>query len=363
MESFISAFILLCGIQGIFLSVIIFKNMDSKRHEKYFLIFIISLFSINIIANQIVSYLAKDTPDFLLSTGAFQLLAGPIFYYYCKSVAVSGFKHKLSDLINIFPFVLYVLFLMIIHIWTQYTPVLKIANRILWFLIIAEFIYYMILIKKHISDFNRELENNFSTKDKIGLDWLNYVFVAILIVLMLYFFVFILVFHNANKIISVKIFSIILSALIYFFGYKGLRLKPMVINSDVSKEKYLKSNLSQEYKSYWKDKLIQSLEKIKPHLDPELSLTKLAQITGLSENNLSQIINSELNTTFYDLINNYRIEEVKKIFLSKSEWNILDSAFAAGFNSKTAFNTIFKKKTGLTPTQFKKNIINYTPLI
>jgi AraC-like DNA-binding protein len=199
------------------------------------------------------------------------------------------------------------------------------------------------------------LENDFSSKDKLSLEWLNYLIIAITIVLLLYFILFILIFHNINKVISSKIFFIILSFFIYFFGYKGLRQKQVIIDNEIQKIKYAKSSLSKEFSVFWKEKLLKFLEDEKPFLDPELSLSKLALNLGLSENNLSQIINSELDTTFYDLINNYRIEEVKQILLSGKEINILESALKAGFNSKTTFNTLFKRKTGLTPTQFLIN--------
>jgi AraC-like DNA-binding protein len=63
-----------------------------------------------------------------------------------------------------------------------------------------------------------------------------------------------------------------------------------------------------------------------------------------------------LNKTFYDLVNGYRVEEAKRLLLDPKSKNnkILAIAFDSGFNSKTTFNTVFKKFTGFTPSDFKE---------
>ena len=62
-----------------------------------------------------------------------------------------------------------------------------------------------------------------------------------------------------------------------------------------------------------------------------------------------------MNKNFYDLINGYGIEEAKRLLLNPRNRNytILSIGFEAGFNSKTTFNPVFKKFTGLTPTEFR----------
>ena len=71
---------------------------------------------------------------------------------------------------------------------------------------------------------------------------------------------------------------------------------------------------------------------------------------------LTQALNEVLQTKFNDYVNAFRITEVQALLLrpEKSKHNLLTLAFEAGFNSKSSFNTAFKKHTGLTPTQFRK---------
>jgi len=99
------------------------------------------------------------------------------------------------------------------------------------------------------------------------------------------------------------------------------------------------------------------MEEHKPYLDGEITLSQLADLVGCTSNNLSQVINSELEKTFFDFINTYRIKEAKRYLLaSESEKiTILAIALESGFNSKSAFYTAFKKEIGMTPSEYKKS--------
>ena len=94
----------------------------------------------------------------------------------------------------------------------------------------------------------------------------------------------------------------------------------------------------------------------KPYLNPELNLPQLATDTGISSHYLSQVINEYYKMNFFDYINQQRVEVVKTriIDLQYKNYSILGIAFESGFNSKSAFNQVFKKFTGLTPSEYKK---------
>ena len=95
----------------------------------------------------------------------------------------------------------------------------------------------------------------------------------------------------------------------------------------------------------------------KPFLDTGLNLRKLAKQMGLSPNQLSLVINEGLDKNFNNFINHYRVEEFKQLakLPENSKLTIMALAYDSGFNSKTVFNTYFKKETGLTPKEFLKN--------
>ncbi|MBL7472035.1 helix-turn-helix domain-containing protein [Robertkochia sediminum] len=92
------------------------------------------------------------------------------------------------------------------------------------------------------------------------------------------------------------------------------------------------------------------------YTDPQLKLADLANAMGLSERNTSLIIKTFHKGNFPDFLNSFRIEEAKRLFVEKQdELTISEVLYDVGFNSKSVFNTLFKKKVGMTPTQFKKS--------
>jgi len=97
------------------------------------------------------------------------------------------------------------------------------------------------------------------------------------------------------------------------------------------------------------------MEQDKLYQEADLTLQNLADRIQLPSYQVSQAINDGMNKNFYDLVNSYRVEEAKRLLLDakNKDFTILSVGFEAGFNSKTTFNTVFKKFTGLTPTEFR----------
>lgn len=97
----------------------------------------------------------------------------------------------------------------------------------------------------------------------------------------------------------------------------------------------------------------------KPYLNPALTIRILAENLNLSSRDLSILINQNLKQHFFDFVNVYRIEDAKAILknAAKKEITILEVLYQVGFNSKSSFNTAFKKHTGATPTQYRKQFL------
>lgn len=88
--------------------------------------------------------------------------------------------------------------------------------------------------------------------------------------------------------------------------------------------------------------------------DNELSLTRLAEASGLNVHLASKAINECSGGNFYDWVNHYRIEKAKSLLL-QSDQQVSRICYDVGFNSKSTFYTAFKKVTGLTPGAFRKS--------
>lgn len=105
------------------------------------------------------------------------------------------------------------------------------------------------------------------------------------------------------------------------------------------------------------DKIRTKLETLmateKVYHDPDLTLGKLAALSGLSVHQLSEFINTQFNINFSGYINQFRIEEAKCLLVDSPEQNILQIAFQVGFNSMSAFHRYFSKFTDLSPKAYR----------
>ena len=154
---------------------------------------------------------------------------------------------------------------------------------------------------------------------------------------------------------------------IYFIAYNSLKQKEiflldenqrnLIITSEEQSETKKRKIISDSELELLKTNLSELMDAKKPYLDSELSLTHLAELLNLTPHQLSYLINVGFNENFFWFVNRYRVQRVKELLLDTQNNNktLLGIAFESGFNSKTSFNTTFKKISGQTPSEFKKS--------
>ncbi len=122
-------------------------------------------------------------------------------------------------------------------------------------------------------------------------------------------------------------------------------------------EKYANTGLKEDEAGRILTGLEQLMQEQKVFLDPEITIEKLAGLANSNRHIVSQVLNERAGRSFYDYINQYRVNEAKRLLLDPqySNQKIASIAYDAGFNSLSAFNDVFKKMTGATPSQFKKD--------
>jgi TolB-like protein/AraC-like DNA-binding protein/Tfp pilus assembly protein PilF len=125
----------------------------------------------------------------------------------------------------------------------------------------------------------------------------------------------------------------------------------IVLDVDRTTEVQLLTNEEMALISKKLDKLIDGEA---PYLDPEISLRSLAEQLKLNPNRLSYVLNTNYHQNFNEFINTFRIARFKELALKpeNSHITVLGLAYDSGFNSKTVFNTFFKKSEGVTPSQW-----------
>jgi AraC-like DNA-binding protein len=127
-----------------------------------------------------------------------------------------------------------------------------------------------------------------------------------------------------------------------------------IIENEIKKNRYERSLLKGLDAEVIFDRLMDLMGAESIYKDFELSLESLAQMLSITPHQLSQFMNERLNTNFRNYVNSYRIEEAKKILINESDKNILTICYDVGFNSKSTFNTCFKKYTSKTPSEFRQ---------
>jgi AraC-type DNA-binding domain-containing proteins len=228
-----------------------------------------------------------------------------------------------------------------------------------------------------VKKYHKRLKQNFSDIEKLKLDWLIYLLIGIIIVWSFEFVQIILiellsepeniVFNYIYVVISVSMYAVAFKSLkqpeIFIQSYpleKNIVEDAAASSGEDKNTSYKKSGLSDEKAALLINTLGTIMSTDKPYKTANLSLNDLAEMLSITPHNLSEIINTKLNKTFYDYISAYRVEEVKQLMKEdKNEvYSILSIALDAGFNSKSAFNNIFKKTTGITPSEYRKSLKN-----
>jgi len=121
-------------------------------------------------------------------------------------------------------------------------------------------------------------------------------------------------------------------------------------------KKYTSSGLTEGEAENYKALLFEKISNEKLYTDPTLTLKKLAEFLSIPYYQLSQIINQKMEKNFTDFINEYRIEEAKRLLANPAnrDKKIEGIAYDAGFNTPSSFYAAFKKFTECTPTQYRK---------
>lgn len=368
---------LLAGIQGILLSAILFSKKENHNAN---ILLAVAMFSLSLDLFTKIYYekgMFVKYPHFMGITYPFPYLYGPLFYLYIKLISKQEKKITAKHIVHFLPSILiYIICLPIFFLsGSEKIDFIKamIINQkplifsIIDFIVPFQGIFYTVLLVKAVYNYNAKIKNSFSYIERINLNWLKYLAfgTAIIWSIVAATYLFELVLRSELGIDFMLQFSI--SILIYSIGYIGLSQPEVFLqpednlsDEEVKNEKYKKSGLDETTAEDIKNKLLVLMNKEKPYLDNELTLAKLSEILNVSGHYLSEVINTKLNQNYYDFINTYRVDEFKARITNPefSNYNLLSIAFDSGFKSKTAFNTIFKKMTGKTPSEYKASVLD-----
>jgi AraC-like DNA-binding protein len=313
-------------------------------------------------------YLYDSFPHLFEIGSSFVFLTAPLLYLYTQSQVYADFKMKKIHLLHFIPFIFdfinkscrfYLLSASVkrdLFISHSIYSNLEILLRAV--VLDLQNICYLIAALLLLFKYRKQIQILFSTVEKINLSWLQtvlYGYLLIYIIGMVKHKIFILSGIYIDILGLMLIFSFLIFATVIIF--KGLQ-QPEVfsgIEHNHNKRKYERSRLADEDKERYLNKLLNFMETQRPYLDPNLNLKSLSEKIAISPYYLSQIINECLKKNFFDFINSYRIKECKQLLTDpfQNQKTILEILYSVGFNSKSVFNIVFRKYTGMTPTQYR----------
>jgi len=223
---------------------------------------------------------------------------------------------------------------------------------------------YPVISYKLLGKHKKLIDDNFSYDHRISLDWLKYSIGSIGIVYLTVAVISLMreVFGVTFPFNADYIFYSMIIVFVFCIGFFGIRRQNLFSEKSNEKNKqlvqektggdYKKSGLKPEVAKEVHQKLTKLMSEQKLYTNPILTLSELAQRVAVSPNHLSQIINQYEEVNFHDFVNRYRIEEFIKNASTNKEFKLLSHALDAGFNSKSSFNSVFKKHHGIAPSKY-----------
>jgi AraC-like DNA-binding protein len=369
--------LLMTAFQCCFFSVMLLWSKKFRRNSGYFL-------TAFLMANACISlheliyygeefrYTVLDISTNLFFIGSFAYYVDAVLlYFYIKSLIYKDFSLRKADAFHLIPIALYLIYMIGVYYAQNYEiKVVLIRDytfAYIWHYVTVDAInkgiriIYLIWCLSLIAKYRSRLKDTRSDIEAIDLTWLKLLVVGFLIVMSSEFVL------SLAKVCNIFV-TIDITALMYM-GLSGYYVAFLLVTSllffsainlssveSIRQKALTRKAPSQELLN---TKYVERIERImkedKPYMIPNITFDALAETLDVPPRDLSFTINRHYKINFYEFINLYRIEEAKVILASKDNANrsITDIFLSVGFNSKSVFNTFFKKNIGMTPSEYR----------
>ena len=397
MYEIIRIILYLGAVQGLLLSVFLFSIRTNKISNRLLACLTLSWGIVLLTFALKEKGLYERFPHLLMAIDQLLFLFFPLLYLQVKYLLASHPKFQSFDLFHFLPFLISIIFnvdffLMSgedkINMIQNSTDYFKIVETISNEIIALQGVIYSLMSIRLIRSYQKKIKDFESTMDK---SIIKVLYVGISLNLFSWIIGIVgLHLEYLNIYIGFDYFAytyLILVLVIYIISYVAVK-SPEIFKLDIDTIRNISLNfktlVSISKKSVnglimesraqndidqliedstfinLNEQLIRYMEDVKPYLNPELSLPELADSFEISRNQLSAVINKIHKKNFYEFVNQYRVDEVKRLMNdpSNKQFKLISLAYDAGFNSKASFYRIFKQMTGMTPSEYISKLHN-----
>jgi AraC-like DNA-binding protein len=313
--------------------------------------------------------------------GTCNFLSGPLIFLYVRSLTSGGARPGRKTLLHFAPAALCVLYYLPLYVRSGEDKLAYLTRalenyppaewRVKSVLIFFHVMTYLALSVRVVARARRGAWGpGAAPADRTTLAWVRNFVLMVLVIWLVGAYRFLFAYDSRPE--TMMLLPLCFSVWVYVLGYMALSRPETLVGAGAAadgaaprtaepgapsaRKKYAGSSLTPDKAERALKKLLHLMAAERPYTDGELTLQKLAERLSLPANHLSQLINERLNQSFTDFVNSYRVREAQRLLAdpSASHFSVLGIAEEVGFNSKSTFNLVFKKQTGMTPSEFRR---------
>ncbi len=364
---------LLAAFQAFLFAFYVLGSKDVKLKSTVYIAVFLILLGLNTVHDFLEYFISPFSANLYMFILMSFFLMPASLYLYTKSSIQPNFKLTIKSVVHLLPFIL----INLILIPTAYAENLKdnpqnselfVKMQIAFYVIFYLVLFFYQILSFRLLHQNKQLYfENYSNTDISRYKYLKTLNIIFTVLFLISLAKNILVFNYEGPEADyatniVKLSLLVLFCWIIFTGLRAPELFIDAAKAQPSVKKLVKLNAgnstlnSEAENNELVKRVNQYMKKEEPFLDASLTLHTLAKETNIPSRELSILINHHLNKHFFDFVNEYRIEKAMELLTNpeRKEYTVLEILYEVGFNSKSSFNTAFKKYTGLTPTEYRR---------
>lgn len=220
---------------------------------------------------------------------------------------------------------------------------------------------YLVATLRRLHEYRSRLRSLYSNLEDRELRWLDWFVVSLVALWAASAFTFVADNTGFDQVVVQELIYILTACLLLFVvAFASIAppetvIEEPVLSNDPSEPKYARSALTQAHAEQLATRIRSAMTQDALYLDPNLSLQKLSRHVGALPNQVSQTLNEQIGSTFFDFIAHHRIDAAKQLIVGGAA-NSLTVSLDVGFNSRSTFYKAFKRETGMTPKAYRDTV-------